>query len=98
MGQHKHKPWDKRSWTVTPADAEPFTITTSEGATWALRALIAARSDGLRPTDGNSGRFTGLIDKLRDLGLQIEDLPDDSDTGRPGLRLVCEVAPVEVSR
>ena len=94
MGQHKHKPWDKRSWTVTPADGEPFTVTTSEGATWALRALIAAGPEGLHPTDGASGRFTLLIGKLRELGLQIEDLRTQEANGRAGFRLACKVEPV----
>lgn len=91
MAEHKHKPWDRRSWTVTPGKGEPFTITTSEGATWALRTLISAGPEGLQPTDGASGRFAMLIGKLRDLGLSIEDLPAEDEDGRAGFRLVCQV-------
>jgi hypothetical protein len=93
MGRHTYKPWDRRSWTVTTAEGEPFTITTSEGATWALRALIAAGPEGLRPTDGASGRFGMLIGKLRDLGLQIEALPPEDEGERPGFRLAERVEP-----
>lgn len=92
MAQHKHKPWDRRSWTVTPAQGEPFTVATSEGATWALRALISAGHEGLRPTDGSAGRFAMLIGKLRELGLSIEDLPAEDEGGRAGFRLVSRVA------
>lgn len=94
----RHSTWDRRRWIITPADGEPFTITTSEGATWALRALISAGPEGLRPTDGASGRFAMLIGKLRDLCLQIEDLDADVLTGRRGFRLASEVVPVEVPR
>lgn len=93
MGRHAYKPWDRRSWAVSPADGEAFNITTSEGATWALRALIAAGPEGLQPTDGAVGRFAMLIGKLRDLGLQIEDLPPGDKDGRPGFRLSCRVEP-----
>jgi hypothetical protein len=68
MGQQMHRPCYKRSWTVTPADSEPFTIATSEGATWALRALIAVGSECLRPTDRNSGRLAMLIGSFATLG------------------------------
>ena len=98
MGRHTYKPWDRRSWAVTPAEGNPFTITTEGGATWAVKALIVAGSEGLRPTDGHSGKFAGLVGKLRDLGLQIEDLDADEQTGRPGFRLAVEVATVEVHR
>lgn len=98
MGRNSYKPWDKRFWAVTPTEGKPFTVETTEGATWAMKALRAAGPEGLRPTDGASGRFALLIGKLRDLGIQIEDLPDDDETGRPGFRLVSEVAPVEVAR
>lgn len=94
MGRHTYKPWDRRSWAVTPAEDAPFTVETTEGATWALRALIAAGPEGLHPTDGASGRFALLIGKLRDLGLQIEDLPADEETGRAGFRLAGKVEPV----
>ncbi|MFC3086540.1 winged helix domain-containing protein [Tabrizicola soli] len=87
----RHSTWDRRSWTVTPAEGATFTVATSEGATWALRALIAAGPAGLRPTDGASGRFCLLIGKLRDLGLSIEDLPAEDEGGRAGFRLVCQV-------
>lgn len=89
----RNSTWDRRSWTVTPAEGATFSVATSEGATWALRALIAAGHEGLRPTDGASGRFGPLIGKLRDLGLSIEDLPEDGETGRPGFRLACHVEP-----
>lgn len=88
--------WDCRSWTVTPAGSEPFNIQTEGGATWALRALIAAGPEGTRPTDGASGRFAMLVGKLRDLGLHIEDLPGAVETGRSGYRLSCGVAPMAV--
>ncbi|WP_374646661.1 hypothetical protein [Tabrizicola sp.] len=91
MAQHKHKSWDRRSWTVTPAQGEPFTVATSEGATWALRALISAGHEGLRPTDGASGRFCLLIGKLRDLGMSIDDLPAEDEDGRAGFKLACKV-------
>lgn len=93
MAHHKHKPWDRRSWAVTPVEGRPFTIETTEGATWALRALISAGAEGLRPTDGHSGKFAGQVGKLRDLGLLIEDLDEDEQTGRPGFRLACKVIP-----
>lgn len=93
MAHQKHKPWDRRSWVITPAKGDPIIIETTEGATWALRALISAGAEGLRPTDGHSGKFAGLVGKLRDLGLQIDDLPADEDTGLPGFRLSCRVAP-----
>lgn len=85
--------WDRRCWTVTPAAGEPFNIETEGGATWALRALIAAGSDGTQPTDGASGRFAMLVGKLRDFGLQIEDRPVGGVVERPGFRLACSVEP-----
>lgn len=94
MGQQKHKTWDRRSWVVTPPEGEAFPVETTEGVTWALRALRAAGPEGLRPIDGASGRFAMLIARLRDLGVQIEDLPADDGTGRLGFRLVCKVEPV----
>jgi hypothetical protein len=97
MGHHKHRTWDRRSSVVTPPEGEGFSIETTEGATWALRALRAVGPESLRPTDGASGRFAMLIARLRDLGAQIEDLPADVETGRPGFRLVCKVEPAEVS-
>lgn len=93
MGRHTYKPWDRRSWAVTLAEGAPFTVETTEGATWALRALIAAGREGLQPNDGAVGRFAMLIGKLRDLGLQIEDLPPGDKDGRPGFRLSCRVEP-----
>jgi hypothetical protein len=78
--------WDRKRWLVTPANGEPFTIDTDSGVTWALRALIATGPEGLRPTDGASGRFAHLIGKLRDLGLSIDDLPTEEGE-RPGFRL-----------
>jgi hypothetical protein len=98
MGQHKHKAWDRRCWVVAPPEGEAFTIETTESSTWALRALRAAGMEGLHPTDGASGRFAMLIAKLRDLGIQIEDLQADDETGRPGFLLVSKVAPIEVTR
>lgn len=92
MGQQK--PWDKRAWTVKPDQGDPFTIETIEGATWALRALIAAGSQGLRPTDGAEGRFARHVEMLRNLGIEIEDLPSDGEGGRAGFRLSCNVEPL----
>jgi hypothetical protein len=89
----RYKPWDCCTWVVTPASGDPFNITTTEGATWALRALIAAGPEGLRPTDGASARFAHLIGKLRDLGLSIADLPAEEDGGRAGFRLSDQVGP-----
>ena len=89
MGHHT---WDRRSWTVTTTGGEPFVIQTDGGATWALRALIAAGPKGLHPTDGASGRFATLVGKLRDLGVSVEGLPLGDESGRPGFRLDCHVA------
>lgn len=91
MGRHTYKPWDRRSWVITTANGDPFNVETIEGVTWALRALISAGAEGLRPTDGHSGKFAGQVAKLRDLGLQIEDLEADEQTARPGYRLACKV-------
>ncbi len=88
------KPWDKRARTVKPAQGDPFITETTGGATWALRALIAAGSDGLRPTDGAEGRFARHIDTLRSLGIEIEELPSDGEGGRVGFRLSCNVEPL----
>ncbi|MFP5481149.1 MAG: hypothetical protein ACLGIE_15900 [Alphaproteobacteria bacterium] len=60
--------------------------------------MISAGPEGLRPTDGASGRFAMLIGKLRDLGLQIDNLPAGDEIGRPGFRLTCIVEPSEVPR
>lgn len=87
----RHSTWDRRRWVISPADGDPVTINTEGGITWALKALLAAGPEGLRPTDGASGRFAMLIGKLRDLGLQIEDLAADDEVGRPGFRLACIV-------
>lgn len=93
MAHHKDKPWDRRSWVITPAKGAPFIVETIEGVTWALRALISAGAEGLRPTYGHSGKFAGQVAKLRDLGLLVEDLEADKKTGRPGYRLTCRVEP-----
>lgn len=82
--------WDRCAWVVTPASGERFHIETEGGATWALRALIAAGSEGLRPTDGATNRFGHLIERLRGLGVRIEDLPPD-EVERPGFRLACAI-------
>ena len=88
MGQYQT--WDRCAWSLTTPGGGTVTITTSGGATWALRALIAAKDEGLRPTDGATGRFTYLIEQLRALGVQIADLPQD-DQGRAGFALACMV-------
>lgn len=87
------KAWDKRSWRVTCPGRKPFTTVTSEGATWALRALMAAGQKGLYPTDGAEGRFGLLVGHLRGLGIEIEALQSD-EHGRRGFVLACQVAAV----
>lgn len=89
----RHSTWDRKHWVATPAGGEPFQTETNGGITWALKALLAAGPEGLRPTDGASGRFAMLIGKLRDLGFQIDDLDADEATGRPGFRLGFRVEP-----
>lgn len=84
------KAWDKRSWRVTCPGRKPFTATTTEGATWALRALIAAGQEGLYPTDGAEGRYGLLVGRLRGLGIDIEDI-QSAEHGRSGFALVCQV-------
>jgi hypothetical protein len=82
--------WDRQGWAVTTHGGETLTITTRGGATWALRALSAAGQDGLRTTDGASGRFSLLVDQLRGLGVLVKDLPPDSQ-GLLGFALVCSI-------
>lgn len=84
------KAWDKRLWQVTCPGREPLAITTTEGATWALRSLIAAGQEGLRPIDGAGGRFGLLIARLRRLGVEIRDMEAD-ELGRGGFILACQV-------
>jgi hypothetical protein len=89
----RHQTWDRRAWSISLAQDEPFTIETTGGATWALRALIAAGSEGLRPTDSSTGRFAFLIGQLRELGLEIDDLAPDEEAARIGFVLACLVEP-----
>lgn len=84
--------WDRRAWAITRHGEPSTTIETAGGETWALRALISAGSEGLRPADGATDRFGLLIGRLRALGVRIEDLPPD-DRGRHGFRLGSTVKP-----
>ena len=84
------KTWDRFSWTMTDDDGTNQTVLTEGASTWALRALIAAKSDELRPHHSNAGKWRNTVAGLRALGLLIDDLPAD-DTGRTGYRLACTV-------
>lgn len=80
----RHSTFDRAAWLVQVGAGDPVRIETSNGSTWALRALIAARGDGLFPHDTASGRWAHLIDRLREIGLPIEDLPGKEDGRRGG--------------
>lgn len=84
--------WDRAAWQVAASDSEPFEITTKTGATWALRALMVAGVEGLHPIDTGGGRWAHLVERLRDIGLPIDDLPDNEE-GRRGYRLAATVRP-----
>lgn len=86
----KHTIFDRARWTVQTGAGDPLNIETTNGATWALRTLIAAGDGGLRPIDTGGGRWALLVDRLRDLGVPVEDLPEDDD-GRRGYRLAATV-------
>lgn len=82
--------FDRASWLVQAADGEPFPLETTHGTTWALRALVAAGAEGLHPIDTSGGRWAHLIDRLRGLGVLVDDLPEN-DEGRRGYRLAVSV-------
>jgi hypothetical protein len=82
--------WDRRAWVISGHGEPSTTIETAGGETWALRALISAGPEGLRPTDGATNRFGFLIERLRALGVRIDDLPPD-EAERPGFRLACAI-------
>lgn len=84
--------WDRAIWSVKDADGEARTVVTQAGATWALRALIAAKSEGLRPFDTSAGKWSSHVSGLRALGISIADLPAEGDLPC-GFRLACAVAP-----
>lgn len=78
--------FDRARWTVQTGAGDPITITTDGGATWALRALIAAKAEGLHPSDTGGGKWEGFVTRLRESGLPVDDLPPDRQ-GRAGYRL-----------
>ena len=89
----RHTVFDRATWHVQMGAGDPVRIETTNGATWALRALIAAGEEGLHPIDTGGGRWAHLVDSLRDSGLPVEDLSPD-DEGRRGYRLAATVRPV----
>ena len=89
----RHHTFDRAAWLVQVGAGDPVQIETTNGATWALRALIAAGETGLHPIDTGGGRWAHLVDRQRDIGLPIDDLPDNED-GRRGYRLAATVRPV----
>ena len=86
----RHSTFDRAAWLVQVGAGDPVQIETTNGATWALRALIAAGVAGLHPIDTGGGRWALLVDRLKERGLPIEDLPTDPD-GRRGYRLAATV-------
>lgn len=86
----KHNAFDRARWTIQTGAGDPIQIETSNGTTWALRALMAAGDGGLHPIDTGGGRWANLVAGLRDLGLPVDDLPED-DNGRRGYRLCATV-------
>lgn len=86
----RHHTFDRAAWLVQVGAGDPVQIETTNGATWALRALIAAGETGLHPIDTGGGRWALLVDRLKERGLPIEDLPTDPD-GRRGYRLAATV-------
>jgi hypothetical protein len=89
----RHGTFDRAAWFVQVGAGDPVRIETSNCSTWALRALMAAGEEGLHPIDTGGGRWAHLVDRLRELGLPIDDLPDN-EGGRRGYRLVATVRPV----
>jgi hypothetical protein len=86
----RHNTVDRAAWHVQVGADDPIRIETTNGATWALRALMAAGNAGLYPIDTGGGRWAHLVDRLRESGVSVEDLPDD-DNGRRGYRLAATV-------
>ena len=86
--------FDRAAWFVQAGAGDPVRIETTNGATWALRALMAAGNAGLYPIDTGGGRWAQLVDRLRESGLPVDDLPDDED-GRRGYRLAVLVKRAE---
>lgn len=86
----RHTTFDRAAWFVQVGAGDPVRIETTNGATWALRALVAAGEEGLHPIDTGGGRWAHLVDRLRETGLPIEDLPEN-DEGRRGYRLAATV-------
>ncbi|MBL4928915.1 winged helix domain-containing protein [Fuscibacter oryzae] len=85
----KPQTWDRVIWTQISTDGTIGKFTTTAGETWALRALIAAGNEGLRPTDGAEGRFALLVEKLRALGVQIDSTSQAAGANvRTGFRLM----------
>lgn len=68
--------WDEASWAVDTGDSTPIYCQTQGGQTWAIRALIAAGPEGLRPIDTGNGRWAKMVEELRAKGVAIADLPD----------------------
>jgi hypothetical protein len=85
----KRSTWDRATWFITN-DNQTRIIETERGTTWALRALIAAGSEGLRPIDTAGDRWRFMIDQLRALGVPVRDLEPDQN-GRRGYALACKV-------
>lgn len=72
------QPWDSAAFAVEVEGQPPFTIETSGGLTWALRALIAAGHGGCVPADASGTRWPGFVAQLRTMGLPIDEAPEDA--------------------
>lgn len=65
--------WDHAAFAVEIEGQPPFTIETSGGLTWTVRALIAAGPEGCVPADATWSRWPGYIAQLRAMGLPIDE-------------------------
>ena len=82
--------WDRARWAVEAADGATTEVETDSALTWAVRSLVAAGDGGFRPVAAKHERWAAMVGRLRELGVQVLDLPPDRE-GLSGFRLASPV-------
>lgn len=74
MGDALH---DRAVWRVTDPAGNASTLETFGGASWALRALLAAGAEGL-PVDASGGeKLRARIEDLQQAGILVDSNEED---------------------
>ncbi|SPF81136.1 winged helix domain-containing protein [Pseudoprimorskyibacter insulae] len=85
------------AFIVTPKAGAPFRIVVSGRNRWALENLRRAGITGCTPITNPAPRWSHYIHQLRELGVQIETIPEPHGGAYPGTHgryvLRCAVAP-----